>query len=140
MMRDDSQLMKAMIWLQETLADKPLPAVKVKSVAAKAGFSPMTVRRAREHLGIVVVREGFGPGGRWLWRAPSANDVQTGHLTCSENNAFDDGLAALLSLDLEPALDAETWAALDAELQNLHLDAEDYALMDLPPPPERRRR
>jgi hypothetical protein len=29
-----------------------------------------TLRRARVALGVEVGREGFGPGGRWLWRLP----------------------------------------------------------------------
>jgi hypothetical protein len=38
-MRDDSRLMRAMVWLQETLADGAVPAAETAEEAARAGHS-----------------------------------------------------------------------------------------------------
>jgi hypothetical protein len=125
----DSQLMKAMIWLQEALADKPRPASEIKDAAIRAGHSAATLRRARERLGIVVSRQGFGQDGRWCWRLPDAKDAHDGRLTCSEIDDFDDDLAGL-SLDLGQGMDAETWAALGAELSGMCLTEGDLIFLD----------
>jgi hypothetical protein len=130
MMRDDSQLMKAMIWLQETLADGPVSAVKVKSAAAKAGFSQMTVRRAGERLAVVAQKQGFGKTGRWYWRLPKG--AQDEGLRGSNIDGIDDGLASL-ALDLELEMDDEArrlGETLEAELSDLRLTEEDMTFLD----------
>jgi hypothetical protein len=131
----NSRLEQAMLWLSEKLADGPMPAAEIMDAATHAGHSAATLRRARERLGIVVVREGFGPGGRWLWRAPSANDVQTGHLTCSEIDGIGDDLAGF-SFDLRPGMDE----AMEDALRNFSLSEEDLAFLSHLPVPARRRR
>jgi hypothetical protein len=137
-MRDDSKLMKASLWLQEVLADGQKAAAEVRSAAIRAGITLATLRRARERLGIVVSRQGFGQGGRWCWRLPDAKDAHDGRLTCSEIDGINGELS--LPLDLEPALDDETWAALDAELSGLELTEADLAFLDNLPSPARGRR
>jgi len=63
--RDD-----AMTFLYATLFSGPMLAREVKALAVQEGFSRRTLRRAKEGLGVVSQRVGFGPGGFSLWRLP----------------------------------------------------------------------
>lgn len=62
--------------LREILADGPVPARKVKALARDAGVSDRTLDRAREAIGAVTRREGFGPGASYLWELPGAHARQ----------------------------------------------------------------
>jgi hypothetical protein len=59
-------------WLRETLADGPLEATAVQAAAARAGFSPQQIQRARQRLGIKPRRAGFSAGAKWIWAWPPA--------------------------------------------------------------------
>lgn len=63
--RDD-----AMTFLYATLSSGPLRAREVLALAVQEGFSRRTLRRAKEALGVVSERIGFGPGGFSRWRLP----------------------------------------------------------------------
>jgi hypothetical protein len=56
--------------LRAILSESPLPADEVYRQAEAAGVSRSTLRRAKSRLGIRAKREGFGPGGKWLWELP----------------------------------------------------------------------
>jgi hypothetical protein len=45
-----------------------MSAAEIRKAAANAGLSMKTLRRAALAIGIVIAREGFGPGGRWTWQ------------------------------------------------------------------------
>jgi hypothetical protein len=62
-----SALREAEEWLEEILAE-PTPAGEVSRMAANAGISPKTLRRASESLGIV--KEKTGMKGGWTWSLP----------------------------------------------------------------------
>ena len=62
-----SALEEASEWLAEYLADGPRPADEVHRDATRVGISARTLRRAAARLGVHKSREGFGPGGRWVW-------------------------------------------------------------------------
>jgi putative DNA primase/helicase len=66
----------AVDWLADLLDGGPLPVSEVKEAVKAAGFSWSTVRRASEKLGVVPVRQGFGPDGVWFWAMPG-QDVPT---------------------------------------------------------------
>ena len=57
-------------WLAELLKDGPMPVVDIREQAKAADLSWPTVRRASEKLGIIPVRQGFGPEGVWFWAMP----------------------------------------------------------------------
>lgn len=55
-------------FIRRTLADGPVPAKEIESLAAGAGISDITLRRARERLGIQYLRDPADPhGGRYFW-------------------------------------------------------------------------
>jgi hypothetical protein len=56
--------------LREILSDGPVPAKEVKALARDAGIAERTLDRAREAIGAVTRREGFGKGARYLWALP----------------------------------------------------------------------
>ena len=61
---------EAELWLREVLNAGPLPAKEVEDAASACGFTKATLRRARESLGIVAARSGFGKGSTFSWRLP----------------------------------------------------------------------
>jgi putative DNA primase/helicase len=68
---------EAEAFLKDELADGPVPTKQVKADADAAGMSSWaTIRRAKDRLGVVIKREGFGPGGTFLWALPDTIDAQ----------------------------------------------------------------
>lgn len=67
---DRSALDEAVEWLRGELGDGERPAGEVQSAARSAGVAVKTLRRARERVGVVTRREGFGARGGWLWSLP----------------------------------------------------------------------
>jgi putative DNA primase/helicase len=55
-------------FLQDILANGPLPAKQVKAEATEAGISAKSLRSAREALGIKPEKSGFEGG--WVWALP----------------------------------------------------------------------
>lgn len=60
--------------LKEILADGPLAAGNVKMQAKTAGVAERTLDRARQALGVVPQRKGFGPGAHYEWSMPAMPD------------------------------------------------------------------
>jgi len=58
---------EAAAFLTELLKDGPRPADDVKAEAQQAGLNWATVRRAKDQIGVIVFKSGFGKDGRWLW-------------------------------------------------------------------------
>jgi hypothetical protein len=67
--RGPSEVDRAAAWLRDALAGGPAAADDVRRRAEAAGISPGTLRRAKELMGVLSRREGFGPGSRVLWSA-----------------------------------------------------------------------
>jgi hypothetical protein len=63
---------RAVIFLRELLAGGPLLSNNVRERAEAAGFAWSTIRRAKDQLGVLAVRESEGGtgAGRWLWSLP----------------------------------------------------------------------
>jgi RecA/RadA recombinase len=57
----------AMQWLKAYLKDGPQPSLMVIHDAEKAGIHEKTLRRAKEHLGVLATKD----DKVWLWRLPS---------------------------------------------------------------------
>ena len=60
----------AMYFLFAMLAEREVLQSEVQAAARQEGIAPRTLRRAREALGVVSRRDGFGRGGRHYWRLP----------------------------------------------------------------------
>lgn len=72
-----SALQEAMEFLSDLLKDRPLSVKKIKMLSHQSGHSWITVRRAKEQLGIVHKKELFS--GDWIWRLiPTENHVAQG--------------------------------------------------------------
>jgi hypothetical protein len=128
-MRDDSQLMRATIWLSEKLAGGPRPAAEIAGEAARAGHSAATLRRAKERLAVVAQKQGFGVSGEWFWQLPRAEGV---HDECLRGSDIDGDLGDL-SFDLGLEMDDEMrrlGETLETELSGLCLTEGDMAFLD----------
>jgi len=65
-----ARLAEAMMFLTEALSEGPVEQRIIKQQAVVGGMAYRTVERAKEVLGVVSEREGWGPGSRCLWRLP----------------------------------------------------------------------
>jgi len=68
--KNEGRLAEAMAILTELLAQGPVEQKTVKQRAVVDGMAYRTVERAKELLGVISEREGWGPGSRCLWRLP----------------------------------------------------------------------
>jgi hypothetical protein len=68
---DRSALTEAAAWLRQELASGARAASEMERAARAARIADHTLRRARRSLGVRVRRQGFGPGGKWVWELPS---------------------------------------------------------------------
>ncbi len=69
------ELEEAIFVLYSILADGPVPAKEAKRLAAAAGISDRTSRRAKEVLGVASKRKGFGRGSSFSWVLPEQHVV-----------------------------------------------------------------
>lgn len=67
---DGGALVEAQGILRQILADGDVEAKAALSQCRDAGVSEATARRARQALGVEARKQGFGPGGHWLWSLP----------------------------------------------------------------------
>jgi hypothetical protein len=72
-------------FLRELLKNGQLPVKRVQAQAREAGISEMTLRRARQAIGITVAKEGF-TSGKWVWR------LEDDHLLPKVINVHEDPL------------------------------------------------
>ena len=85
-------------WLREELSDGPVSAGELRKRAGLSGFNWRTVHRAKDRLGIAVVKSGMA--GAWVWKlsdtytlSPSANRVtfaQNEGFACHLHGTFED--------------------------------------------------
>lgn len=61
----------AAVWLRNTLTGGPMLADDMRKAGEDAGYSLGTLRRAKDELGIVPRKAGFGAG--WTWRLQTAD-------------------------------------------------------------------
>jgi putative DNA primase/helicase len=59
---------EAETWLTDVLSSGPVPAKEVEAAARDAAIARMTLRRAKERLGVVSLRAGFGRDSTCSWR------------------------------------------------------------------------
>lgn len=66
-------------FLQDMLANGPMPSKELEKQADAAGYSWATIKRAKKHARIEHYREGgTAAAGHWLWRLPNAPICLTG--------------------------------------------------------------
>jgi hypothetical protein len=65
-----SKLDEAMDFLQQMLADGPVPVTVCREQAKELWISVSTLRRAREELGVKAKQSGFGSDKQWVWYLP----------------------------------------------------------------------
>jgi len=58
---------EAEAFLAEILSTEPVAGKDVQRLAREAGIAERTLRRARERVGVVLTRQGFGSGSMVLW-------------------------------------------------------------------------
>jgi putative DNA primase/helicase len=71
MQQDQNERHQAKEWLKDFLADGPVAVKKIQGEAKAAGFSLMTVRRAKEALSVVASKSGYQ--GAWEWQLKEAH-------------------------------------------------------------------
>ena len=64
------RLAAAMVFLTELLKQGAVPQQVVKVKAIKSGLAYRTVERAKEIMGVISERQGWGPGSTCHWRLP----------------------------------------------------------------------
>ena len=69
----EDKLENAKRFLLETLAIAPLEQHKIKVLTAEAQMAWRTVERAKEVLGVISQRKGWGPGSKCLWELPKSD-------------------------------------------------------------------
>jgi putative DNA primase/helicase len=65
--------------LRDILAGGPVAMKDIQAEAREAGLSWATVRRAKDRLGVIAERDGFGSEGKWLWRLPDPPSTKGAH-------------------------------------------------------------
>ena len=68
---EHSMLSEAIHFLEVLLADGPVSKQEVDAQARAAGFTNITLRRAKTALGVEAVHDGYGKGSIWKWALPS---------------------------------------------------------------------
>lgn len=68
--RENNRLEEATEFLEEILTDGAQPIKKVKSEAKAADIKDITLRRAKENMGLLTYKK----GDEWFWRLPSFHD------------------------------------------------------------------
>jgi len=70
---------EAVEFLNDVLANGPVPASQVKEEAEDAGISERTLARGKKVIGVITYREGKTGGrgkGQWLWKLPMVDLVE----------------------------------------------------------------
>lgn len=70
---------EAIEWLRGELADGPIASNKILRSARHTGIAEKTLRRAMKAAGVRAVRQGFGPGGEWVWTIDGHIDTIDAH-------------------------------------------------------------
>src|SRR5207245_2348380 len=71
MQQDQSERREAREWLKDFLGDGPVAVKRIQGEAkAAGGWSWMTVRRAKDDLGVIASKSGYQ--GKWEWRLEDA--------------------------------------------------------------------
>ena len=94
----DDQTRRALRHRAQCQQQRPLPAGELRKRAGLSGFNWRTVHRAKDRMGIAVIKSGMA--GAWMWKlrdiyslSPSANRVtfaQNEGFACHLHGTFED--------------------------------------------------
>lgn len=113
---DKSTLAAATEWLRDALSAGPMPQIEIRQQAIDAGHRPHTLYRAKEFLGVKLVKGGFNKG--WHWMLPNANaNAHSADAAEDVQNEVDEQTESL-SHGLISAVDTEAESADVAEAQS----------------------
>ena len=87
--QDQNERREAKEWLQDLLADGPVPVKKIQDEAKAAGLSWITVRRAKEALAVAASKSGYQ--GKWEWRLEDAHSKDA-HPIDTHVSTFEEGV------------------------------------------------
>lgn len=79
------ELDDAKAFLGDLLHEKPLPVSEIKKQASDAGFSLGTLRRAKDSIGILSVKDGFDGG--WAWKLPAGGGTYIDYAAILDSKA-----------------------------------------------------
>jgi putative DNA primase/helicase len=80
---EQSQAKDATEWLRDVLRDGELCAGDIQKLCGRQGFVWRTVQRAKDRIGVVSRRKGFGADSQVMWRLPHGMPID-------DKNAIDD--------------------------------------------------
>jgi putative DNA primase/helicase len=80
---DQSARREAESWLTELLAEGAVPVQKIKTEAKEAGFSWITVRRAKQSLGVLAEKSSYRAGWEWRLKDHQHEDAHSLYKTVS---------------------------------------------------------
>ena len=64
---------EAIEMLRAAFAGGSIAAAEANRMAREHGLTPKAIRSARKALGVVIKRDGFGPGSKSLWSVPEGS-------------------------------------------------------------------
>ncbi len=59
-------------FLQDVLSQGPMDQANIMRLAKEVGYTEKSLRTAREKLGVMPKKVGFGANGKWVWVLPAA--------------------------------------------------------------------
>ncbi len=89
------KMQQALEWLYTALAGEPRPGREIEQEALAAGIAVATLRHAREQLGVITERRGYGAEMRSWWRLDEGDTSETDATDAGAGDAgrFDAGQA-----------------------------------------------
>jgi len=57
-------------WLRQELQEGPRMSEDLFKTAVRQGITKSTLKRAKQGLGVIAKKEGFGKGSYWIWKLP----------------------------------------------------------------------
>jgi len=73
--------------LRAALSAGPMGRVELVAMLARDGFTEKQLRRARERLGVIVSRAGFGARMRSTWELPNSQELAHGRIRAHASRA-----------------------------------------------------
>jgi len=101
-------------FLLEMLAAEPVDAKEVKREARNAGIAEKTLYRAKDQLGVLSQKKGFGEGQHWAWALP--NMVNPRNLTTFEESNETKRVNSTNSLKMAKNENTTTFGSEDGHL------------------------
>jgi hypothetical protein len=63
-------------WLRDFLTSGAKSSAEATEAAKQVGYSWRVLKNARDAIGVIPYREGFGSEGTWYWRLPAIENQE----------------------------------------------------------------